>query len=609
MNEALGVLDEKGRFTLVNQQYCRLVGYSRSELIGSNYIRLHDPAERAMARRQFALRKQGGQTPFEATYRRKDGSPVRVLISAKPTFDAQGRFRGSFGVILDISQRKRAEEALRRNEALFRRLFEANVIGVIAGQNGVITQANGLFLKMVGYSRRDLKEGKVNWRKMTPRKYKALDRRIVEGVLAVGVVTPHEKEYIRKDGTRVPVQVGGALISAEPFRWVCFVRDLTRRNRDQAALRMARDKLEQRVARRTSELARANEVLRREIFERQRAEESLRDSEEKYRQLFATETDAIVLMDVKTRRYTDVNDSACRLYGYTRPEFLRLHMLDTVADRDASLQSALRVVEKKRLFIPYRMHKKKDGTLFPVEIFAGAFKVGGRPMLCAAVRDISVRVRAEQELRAAHAKLVSAREEDRRRLALELHDSVGQKLIAAKLKLGSAMAVGIPDELGELSRTLKELQGQLSGLSTEVREVSRQLYPQTLEALGLPAALRQLAKDCGCQGPRIEIHCDLPEDRRLGPDVEIALYRIAQEALANAIRHGRARRVTVRLGGHQGQCRLSIIDDGGGFRVDLALRGGLGLDSMRERAESIGAKFELTSRPGRTCIQVSLPTA
>lgn len=491
MNEALVAVDKGGRITLVNRQFCRMVGYNKAELVGSRYAMLLDPADRTRVRRQFAGRKLGKQKPYETPFRRKDGGQVLGLVSPKPIFGGRGRFDGSFSVVLDITQRKRAEEALRRNEALFRRLFEANVIGVIAGQDGVIAQANDLFLKMVGYSRRDLKAGLVNWRKMTPRKYKELDRRITQGVLAVGVVTPHEKEYIRKDGSRVPVQVGGALISAEPFRWVCFVRDLTERNKAQAALQMARDKLEQRVARRTSELAMANEGLRREIAERRRVEDSLRDSEER--------------------------------------------------------------------------------------------------------------------LRAAHAKLVSAREEERRRLALELHDSVGQKLIAAKLKLGSAIAIGIPDDLSDLSRTLKELQEQLSGLSTEVREVSRQLYPQTLEALGLPASLRQLAKDWGSEGPRIEVRCDTDEDHRLAPDVEIALYRIAQEGLTNAIRHARPRRVTVRLSGDREQSRLSIVDDGRGFQVGRAARRGLGLDSMRERAESIGAKFELTSRPGRTCVQVSLP--
>lgn len=341
------------------------------------------------------------------------------------------------------------------------------------------------------------------------------------------------------------------------------------------------------------------------LCSRQRAEESLRQSEEKYRQVFTTETDALVLVDKQTHRYADVNQSACRLYGYSREEFLRLRQLDVSAEPELSSRSLAELDRKKSLFIPLRYHKKKDGTVFPVEISANRFVLRGRRMLCAAVRDVTDRRQAEEALLAARSKLAGAREEERRRLSRELHDSLAQKLVAMNIKLQTFAEQASLSLSDSQVASLSELSRQIQGMFGDVRSVSRTLYPPTLEPFGLCTALKQLGSDLQSRRTIVRVDCGpLLAETRFQLETEIELFRIAQEAVSNAIRHGRPKRIDLSLREAKGLLRLTVADDGKGFDTKKTFRQGLGLISMRERAEEIGGTLRITSRPGRTCVEV-----
>ncbi len=132
-----------------------------------------------------------------------------------------------------------------------------------------------------------------------------------------------------------------------------------------------------------------------DITERKRAEEALRESEQRYRQLFETESDAIFLMDSESGRFVDANQSALKMYGYSREEFLCLSHVDVSAEPDQTRQA----VAAKQTAVPLRWHRRKDGAVFPVEISGGYFESQGRKMHVAAIRDITLRQRAEQQLR------------------------------------------------------------------------------------------------------------------------------------------------------------------------------------------------------------------
>jgi PAS domain S-box-containing protein len=191
-----------------------------------------------------------------------DGRETWVLTTKLPLRDPEGHVAGTFGISRDITQRKLTEQelarllereqearrelesvlaSLRESEARFRRLFAANIIGMlVADIHGNLTDANDAFLAMVGYSRADLP---LRWDlQLTPPEYLPLDRRAVAQLQATGSAAPWEKEYLRKDGTRLPVLLGAALLEGSPDQCVCFVLDMSERNRMRTLVAQA-DKL------------------------------------------------------------------------------------------------------------------------------------------------------------------------------------------------------------------------------------------------------------------------------------------------------------------------------------------------------------------------------
>lgn len=165
-------------------------------------------------------------------------------------------------VFQDIAARKRLENELRQSEARFRRLVESNIIGVFFPDlEGNISDANDAFLQIVGYNREELRQGELNWKIMSPPEYQALDERKVEELKTMGVCIPFEKEYIRKDGSRVPLLLGAALLEESQPNTVAFAIDLSDRVFAEAEIRRLNESLEQRVKERTAQLEAANQEL------------------------------------------------------------------------------------------------------------------------------------------------------------------------------------------------------------------------------------------------------------------------------------------------------------------------------------------------------------
>jgi PAS domain S-box-containing protein len=178
-----------------------------------------------------------GHYDIEYRVRQKVGDLRWVQAKGRVDCDAAGHAVSFHGAVMDITERK-------RTEGRFRRLVDSNVQGVIFwNTKGEITRANDAFLRMVGASREDLEAGRVGWADMTPPQYADLDRRSLDELAAKGVCTPFEKEYLRKDGSRVPVLIGAARFEDSPEEGVCFVVDITERKRGEAALREREEQL------------------------------------------------------------------------------------------------------------------------------------------------------------------------------------------------------------------------------------------------------------------------------------------------------------------------------------------------------------------------------
>jgi signal transduction histidine kinase len=214
----------------------------------------------------------------------------------------------------------------------------------------------------------------------------------------------------------------------------------------------------------------------------------------------------------------------------------------------------------------------------------------------------------ERRFRSLARRVWSVEEEQRRRIALELHDGLGQTLTALVIELELMAGVGAAssDRLAVAARIASEA-------LASTRELSRLLRPSLLDDLGLVPALRWLARSLG-EGTGFQVEIDLPDaDRRLPAEAETLLFRVAQEALTNALKHSGAQGARLELGYEDRSARLVVRDDGRGFEAESALAGeeparGLGLRNLRDRVELHGGRWSIDSSPGRgTRVEVVLP--
>jgi two-component system sensor histidine kinase DegS len=210
---------------------------------------------------------------------------------------------------------------------------------------------------------------------------------------------------------------------------------------------------------------------------------------------------------------------------------------------------------------------------------------------------------SREALAQAQRQLLRSREDERARLARDLHDSPIQTLVGLNIQLGLLLSTG---ESAEVEEALKEMRAEVRGLLTELRQVCTDLRPPLLDALGLGAALRTYANEWS-QQENISMKFDAPENPKLSKlpgDVAVNLFRVAQETLGNIGKHARASQVDIQLRGDENALQLSIHDNGRGFERPPTLNGlpaqnHFGLVGMRERIELIGGDWSLESTPGK----------
>jgi PAS domain S-box-containing protein len=233
---ALSLLDVDGKIVAWYGGSERIYQHTSREAVGQNATLLNpeeDPLQVAM-HEELKRAASEGHFGAEGWHLKKDGTRFWANVITMALRSESGDLQGYARVVRDFSERHKRDEKLRRSRERVRTVpAESTIVGVVAGEFDRIPEANDTFLDLVGYSREDLRAGRLVWPDLTPKEYVGLDEFAHEEGLRFGACTPFEKELIRKDGTRVPVLVATAVLKLSPFRWITFVTDLRERDRQE----------------------------------------------------------------------------------------------------------------------------------------------------------------------------------------------------------------------------------------------------------------------------------------------------------------------------------------------------------------------------------------
>ena len=550
---------ETKKFLFANPAVSAMLGYSEGELLNMGIQDIHPPEDmpRNIARFEAAAT---GKTKviLDIPCVRKDGTIVFVDINTGMML-LDGR-EYLIGLFTDVTERRQAERAVK---------FQAMLLDQIDDQvtatdlQGKITYVNVAEARDKGFTKAELIGQSVEIFGEDP-DFGATQMEIVERTLRDGRWEGEIVNYTKRGERRI-LQVRTRLIhdpQGQPTALCGISTDIT---------------------------------------DRKAAEDALRESEKRYRQLVEGLNEGIAATD-RSGTITFVNrafaeiigDSAEALVGsdffgsinnYQRDAFRRAFLDPSIGSPDYQIMLLRR--DDKLLYLSMQGSPIMDDQ-------------GNHLGTLIVINDITQRRQAEESLKKAHRQLMYAGEQERHAIAKDLHDSLGQQAVAMHLAVESLLTRAkqadnaYVQELARLSQTCESL-------TEDIRNTCYGLYPPTLEMLGLCAALRQLLRDNEHIINAKMACCEKCEDIRLAPDIEIALFRIAQEAVSNVLRHGKAEHMELNLYMDGMDVVLTVSDDGVDFDVENT-EAGLGLLSMRERANAVGGSLEISSQPGRTSV-------
>jgi len=506
----------------------------------------------------------------------------------------------------------RANEDLNREmkrckdvEARFNTISESVPFGAwIYRLDGTTEQVSKSYLELTGTTKEAAE--KTPWfRLIHPEDQEIVQREWYE---AVGAKRLWDSEFrvIGKDGELrhllsrgAPLETGEGEVNA----YAGFQFDVTDRVQLRDELVRLKSDLERQVETKTEELREANRHLILDLADRMKVELALRDSEGQLRAMFENALDSMLLLD-NDRRILDANESALRLIGCSIDEMRKRRWDDLVPhERLAGVEDFWAAFLEQGARRGEADIRQSAGNARLVNFSARANILPGRHLVT--IQDVTERREAEDSLRLLSQRLMRLQDDERRRIARELHDSTGQGLAALRMHL-DAISAAAPELPPKAKKSLLDAVEVCQTCTSDIRTISYLLHPPLLDEVGLLPALEWYVAGFS-ERSGVQVIRDIAEPgKALSTELNTALFRIIQEGLANIHKHSQSKQAKLRLWGDEKTIILEISDDGKGIdpkRVQNRRGGvgglGVGITGMRERVRQLGGKIEfLQANPG-----------
>ncbi len=595
--DVIYILDESGTLLYGNRTAAAYMRTTPEELVGKTQKDLFPPAEAELHLQRIRTVFETGEMGEMDQHYVIKGQDVWLNVRSIPLRDEHGRVRSVMGVCRNITAWKQAELGLKRsrdeleervrqrtaelasaNQTLHMfKLFVENAgqgFGM-ANLDGQITYWNPTLCRMYGETHPENVVGK-HIADYYPQDYLELRQTVILPALMHDGQWQGELTLHARDGRATPVLQNAFLIRderGEPFRLAAVITDFT---------------------------------------ELKRAEEALRRSHDELHAIYEGMTDGLLMADVQTHRFVRANRAICRMLGYARGELLSLSVEDI--HPETALPHVERqfqdLVEGKLPTSDELPVLRKDGSILYAVISTNLATYNDRSCLVGFFHDVTERRRAQEALEREQRTLkhlLQSSDHERQLIAYEIHDGLAQQLA------GAIMQFQVYDHVkgtkpADAASAFQAGMTMLQQSHFETRRLISGVRPPILDEEGIVAAVSHLVnEERRKNGPKIEYLSHVEFDR-LTPILENAVYRIVQEALANACQHSQSKKVRVELEQSGDSLRIQVRDYGVGFRLDEIKGDRFGLEGICERARLLGGKADIQSEKGKgTRIEVELP--
>jgi len=571
-NVSVGIheIDLEGRILSMNRTGLKMLGKGdKAQVKGLPYLDLVAEKDRERLGGLLAKAFAGNSAEFEFSSPGDNGTNRVFFSHLIPIQDTEEKVYKLMGVTQEITERKQAEWAVLESEARLQAILD-NTMAVI-----YLKDAQGRYLlinrrfEQVFNLQRDAVKGKTDY-DLFPFGIADVFVKNDQTVLKTGKPMQLEEVAPHPDGLHTYISDKFPLHDSEgqPYALCGISTDITERKKMEDALRFTQ---------------------------------------------FAVDCagDAIFWAG-PDKRFTYVNDEACRSLGYTREELLQMSIPEVSVNHDSQrYQWNIQQLREKQKIQYESVHRRKDGTFFPTEISLNLLPHDNREFTCGIIRDITERKEAEQKLQKAYdglrevsRRLDNAEEAERKRIARELHDEFGQVLTVLKFDLAWIVRM-VKGDFAALRET--ELIGKLQSMTDltdksiqTIRRIASSLRPPLLDDLGLIPALEWQTREFQVRtGITCNLFCPPTMNQvEIAQEHATALFRITQELLTNVMRHAQASCVNIEFKEEEGILILKVEDNGVGIKDDQGTHS-LGLLGIRERVGILGGDFTILGEPGK----------